>query len=261
MPYCGECGFNMPAGVVFCGECGHKNAPAAQGSQPAAAAPAAAAPPKTQPTTTAPPSKTPGVDGEPFPHDSKLCGGCKKPLAGVLRLLTALDQEWHPECFVCSNCKNTFNDDDGKFFVKNGLPVCKNCSTADAPKCAGCFKPCTENFLKALNVSWHSECFVCDTCKKVIGGSFIVRNDRPFCTSICGDHASNKAKPAAAAYTPPPAKPTTTTVPAASIAPAAAASASSGGGTGGGKTKFCGECGNKMDDGKVFCGECGFKMT
>jgi len=119
---------------------------------------------------------------------------------GVLRLLTAMDQEWHPACFVCSSCRGGFDGDDGKFFVRDGKPLCKNCSLNDAPRCAACSKPCTDNFLKAKALgdsAWHSECFVCGTCKKVIDGSFIVRDMKPFCSATCGDHHTNKAVKAA----------------------------------------------------------------
>jgi hypothetical protein len=188
---------------------------------------------------------------EELPHDSKNCAGCKKSLKGVLRLLTAMDQEWHPECFVCSSCRGNFDGDDGKFFVKDGAPLCKNCSLADAPKCASCAKPCTENFLKALNGSWHAECFVCGTCKKVIDGSFIVREQKPFCTTTCGDHYTNKIVKAVQQAAPKAPEPK----PAAAAAAAAPASKSAAG-----AKKFCGECGSEIEAGKQFCGECGYRM-
>ena len=247
MPFCGECGSQMPAGVVFCGECGNKYTAPAAAASPAAAAPAATKPAAEDKPVQAP---TKNVDmNEELPHDTKTCAGCKQSLKGVLRLLTAMDQEWHPNCFVCSNCRGGFDGDDGKFFVRDGAPLCKNCSLAEAPKCAACNKPCTDNFLKAKalgDTSWHSECFVCGTCKKVIDGSFIVRDMKPFCSATCGDHHTNKAvKPAQAI----------------SKAPAAAAapSAAPAGAAGGGAKKHCGECGSPLANGKTFCGECGHK--
>lgn len=96
-----------------------------------------------------------------------LSGSVLVVLEGIVILLlvlqkcvTALDTNWHPEHFFCAHCGKGFGQDG--FHEKDGKPFCRTDYLAlFAPKCGGCTKPITDNYITALNAQWHPECFVC----------------------------------------------------------------------------------------------------
>lgn len=48
------------------------------------------------------------------------------------------------------------------FHERKGKPYCRQDFIAlFAPKCQGCERPLTDNYLSALQGVWHPECFVC----------------------------------------------------------------------------------------------------
>ncbi|KAM9606777.1 leupaxin isoform 3-T3 [Morphnus guianensis] len=82
------------------------------------------------------------------------------PCCFLQKVLTALDQTWHPEHFFCAHCGKVFGDDG--FHERSGKPYCHQDFLAMfAPKCQGCDRPVTDNYLSALQGVWHPECFVC----------------------------------------------------------------------------------------------------
>ncbi|KFO87316.1 Leupaxin, partial [Buceros rhinoceros silvestris] len=89
---------------------------------------------------------------------SPRCAYCAGPIRE--KVLTALDQTWHPEHFFCTHCGKVFGDDG--FHERSGKPYCRQDFVAMfAPKCQGCARPVTDNYLSALQGVWHPECFVC----------------------------------------------------------------------------------------------------
>lgn len=55
-----------------------------------------------------------------------VCASCNGKLTG--QVLTALDKQWHPACFVCTGCRKPFTG--GKFKVSQnnpGRPYCDDC--------------------------------------------------------------------------------------------------------------------------------------
>ncbi|XP_061681445.1 leupaxin isoform X1 [Syngnathoides biaculeatus] len=107
------------------------------------------------------------------------CAYCKGPI--VQKILTALDQTWHPDHFFCAHCGDFFGDDG--FMEKDGKPYCsRDFYRLFAPKCAGCGGSVMENYLTAANGTWHPECFVCADCLKPFpDGRFMELNGRPLC--------------------------------------------------------------------------------
>ncbi|NXG75483.1 LPXN protein, partial [Baryphthengus martii] len=97
------------------------------------------------------------------------------------KVLTALDQTWHPEHFFCAHCGKVFGDDS--FHERSGKPYCHQDFLAMfAPKCQGCERPVTDNYLSALQGIWHPECFVCTEClRSFAGGSFFELEGQPYC--------------------------------------------------------------------------------
>ncbi|CAG5861512.1 unnamed protein product [Menidia menidia] len=110
---------------------------------------------------------------------SPRCAYCKGPI--LQNILTALDQNWHPEHFFCTHCGQLFGPEG--FLEKDGKPYC--CTDfyhLFAPKCSGCGESVRENYLTAANGTWHAECFVCADCLKPFSdGCFMELDGRPLC--------------------------------------------------------------------------------
>lgn len=74
--------------------------------------------------------------------------------------VTAMDQTWHPEHFVCAQCGKPFGESG--YHEKDGKPFCReDYYGLFAPKCSGCDRAIMDNYISALNGHWHPECFVC----------------------------------------------------------------------------------------------------
>ncbi|XP_033627411.1 paxillin-like isoform X2 [Asterias rubens] len=110
---------------------------------------------------------------------SPRCAYCNGPILD--KCVTALDKTWHPEHFFCAQCGQPFNE--GGFHEKNGKVYCKeDYFDMFAPKCGGCHRAIMENYITALNVQWHPECFVCGECRMPFnGGSFFDHDSIPYC--------------------------------------------------------------------------------
>ncbi|KAM9848361.1 leupaxin [Aulostomus maculatus] len=111
---------------------------------------------------------------------SPRCSYCKGPI--VQKILTALDQTWHPEHFFCTYCGGLFGDEG--FLEKDGKPYCpKDFSFLFAPKCSGCGESVHGNYLNVANDTWHPECFVCADCLKPFSdGCFMELDGRALCS-------------------------------------------------------------------------------
>ncbi|XP_028826148.1 transforming growth factor beta-1-induced transcript 1 protein-like isoform X2 [Denticeps clupeoides] len=124
-------------------------------------------------------------DGRPYcepdyfslysPH----CAQCNKPI--LHKMVTALDKNWHPECFSCVKCSRTFGDEG--FHDREGQQYCQQCFLSlFASRCQGCSQPIMENYISALNALWHPQCFVCRECySPFVNGSFFEHEGQPLC--------------------------------------------------------------------------------
>jgi len=85
---------------------------------------------------------------------------------------------WHPECFTCTICAIPLK----KFYEKDNKLFCNNCiPQAAGHKCARCSKPLGDVYTKAIGKVWHEECFLCQSCGKGIGETFVQREGFPYC--------------------------------------------------------------------------------
>lgn len=111
---------------------------------------------------------------------SPKCAACQEPILDKVTI--ALEQTFHPEHFVCAYCGCQFDVDDG-FHEKDGKPYCKNdFFELFANKCAGCNLPITANYITALSVQWHPDCFVCHDCHcPFADGKFFDIDGLPYC--------------------------------------------------------------------------------
>ncbi|NXG48659.1 LPXN protein, partial [Psilopogon haemacephalus] len=107
------------------------------------------------------------------------CAYCAGPICE--KVLTALGQTWHPEHFFCAHCGKVFGEDG--FHEHKKKPYCHQDFLAlFAPRCQGCERPVTGNYLSAMQGAWHPECFVCAECLSgFAGSSFFELEGRPYC--------------------------------------------------------------------------------
>ncbi|XP_045873388.1 leupaxin isoform X2 [Meles meles] len=110
---------------------------------------------------------------------SPRCAYCAAPILD--KVLTAMNQTWHPEHFFCFHCGEVFGAEG--FHEKDKKPYCrKDFLAMFSPKCGGCNRPVLENYLSAMDTVWHPECFVCGDCfSSFSSGSFFELDGRPYC--------------------------------------------------------------------------------
>ncbi|XP_033115889.1 leupaxin-like [Anneissia japonica] len=107
------------------------------------------------------------------------CGGCHRAI--MENYMTALNAQWHPECFVCGECRMPFNG--GSFFDHDGIPYCEtHYHAVRGSLCAGCKMPVTGRCITAMGKKFHPEHFSCAYCLKQLNkGTFKEQNDKPYC--------------------------------------------------------------------------------
>ncbi|XP_074641566.1 paxillin-like isoform X2 [Tubulanus polymorphus] len=124
-------------------------------------------------------------NGKPYCRDDYFemfapkCGGCIQPIMD--NYISALNKQWHPECFICQDCHMPFSG--GSFFEYEGLPFCETHYHAKKGSlCAGCNKPITGRCITAMYRKFHPEHFVCAFCLRQLNkGTFKEQNDKPYC--------------------------------------------------------------------------------
>ncbi|XP_058794054.1 leupaxin isoform X2 [Phymastichus coffea] len=124
-------------------------------------------------------------DGKPYCREDYFdmfapkCGGCNRAI--MENYISALNSQWHPDCFVCRDCRQKFQG--GSFFDHEGQPYCETHYHAKRGSlCAGCHKPITGRCITAMFRKFHPEHFVCAFCLKQLNkGTFKEQNDKPYC--------------------------------------------------------------------------------
>ncbi|XP_034671351.1 transforming growth factor beta-1-induced transcript 1 protein [Drosophila subobscura] len=114
------------------------------------------------------------------PEPPVYCYKCKQIIEQ--RIITALGQTWHPGHFACKDCEQPITD--ATFNIQDNEPVCTDCFVKNySGTCFGCKQPIMERTIKAMEQSWHEECFQCSgPCKKPLAGtSFYERDGQPYC--------------------------------------------------------------------------------
>jgi len=95
-----------------------------------------------------------------------MCGMCDTMIDG--QYLTALDNKFHPHCFVCVNCKSEIKPGQD-FYERNDKPLCVDCHyLLYGYKC----KICSE-FIRGQRLCWnddvfHFNCVRCTGCEKTL---------------------------------------------------------------------------------------------
>jgi len=98
--------------------------------------------------------------------DRRSCAKCHGPIAETE--INALGQHWHPHCFVCEKCHTQLS---GNFVVKEGRPLCQNCSHASRPLCQKCGQGLTGEYVTFKGENLHHNCHLCAVCRRPLGVS------------------------------------------------------------------------------------------
>ncbi|GBM02021.1 LIM and senescent cell antigen-like-containing domain protein 1 [Araneus ventricosus] len=124
------------------------------------------------------------------------CGKCKNFVFG--RVIKAMNNNWHPECFTCELC-NTMLADEG--FIKNaGRALCHECNAREKAAqsgkyiCYKCHAVIDEGVLKFKGEPYHPYHFNCTACgielnadaREVKGELYCLRCHDKMGIPICG---------------------------------------------------------------------------
>ncbi|CAH8484519.1 unnamed protein product [Schistosoma turkestanicum] len=109
------------------------------------------------------------------------CAKCNLPIIG--KIIKAINQTWHPNCFVCYYCQKPLDDlfhmeDDNRVLCE------EHWKQFHEIECAKCKQPITEidRFIPACGKQYHARCFSCSACQKPLEGKpFHTRDQKPFC--------------------------------------------------------------------------------
>ncbi|KAK0416659.1 hypothetical protein QR680_012614 [Steinernema hermaphroditum] len=107
------------------------------------------------------------------------CHGCRNTIR--MNFITALGTQWHPECFVCQDCRRPF--DGGSFFEHLGAPFCEqHYHEKRGSLCVVCRAPISGRCVSAMGQKFHPEHFTCSYCHRQLNkGTFKEVDRRPFC--------------------------------------------------------------------------------
>ncbi|XP_014382828.1 transforming growth factor beta-1-induced transcript 1 protein [Alligator sinensis] len=127
-----------------------------------------------------------------FQRFAPRCARCHQPILD--KMVTALDQNWHPEHFCCVKCGKPFGEEG--FHEKEGRPYCRDdFAELFSARCQACSAAILDSYISALGALWHPHCFVCRECYAPFAqGSFFEHGGRPYCErhyhqrrgSLCG---------------------------------------------------------------------------
>lgn len=130
-----------------------------------------------------------------------VCGGCKQVIEKGA-IVKALDKDWHPNCFVCTQCRGPI--EGGSFTVdEKDMPYCGKCASSagagggDSEPCRICGQKLGAQRMQGLNGGFtHPECFRCKKCNRQIQAdeNFVRRGNDPFHTSCVMDTQGNTLK-------------------------------------------------------------------
>ncbi|TPX43087.1 hypothetical protein SeMB42_g02736 [Synchytrium endobioticum] len=113
--------------------------------------------------------------------DGGTCTICKEEFRGPH--VVANNNEYHNDCFLCQQCLLPFSN--GVYFQAEGRLLCgDDYAVLFGSRCGRCGEIITGNAIHALDMKWHPEHFICQSCGKSLAGmSFLKKNGKPVCKS------------------------------------------------------------------------------
>ncbi|XP_063719845.1 four and a half LIM domains protein 2-like isoform X2 [Symsagittifera roscoffensis] len=115
------------------------------------------------------------------------CDGCGAVFKAGMKKLEWNGQQWHEECFKCTNCSTVIGCNS--FMPKDNQPYCIQCfNDLFAPKCKACAQPIMTGGVLYRNEPYHRDCFGCTNCKNnLVGQKFTSRDNKPYCADCFGE--------------------------------------------------------------------------
>ncbi|KAI3377534.1 hypothetical protein L3Q82_008701 [Scortum barcoo] len=103
------------------------------------------------------------------------CERCKSGFAATEKIVNSNGELYHEQCFVCAQCFQQFPE--GLFYEFEGRKYCEHdFQMLFAPCCHQCGEFIIGRVIKAMNNSWHPDCFCCDICQAVLADVGFVKN-------------------------------------------------------------------------------------
>ena len=111
------------------------------------------------------------------------CHKCNSKISGAMHAVDGVAAadglKWHTECFTCSVCDKPL---ETEVFFHEGMLYCReDLYKTFASHCNGCGQPIEGPCVNAMDNVWHPQCFVCDVCGTLLEGSFMMKDNVPFC--------------------------------------------------------------------------------
>ncbi|EYC28313.1 hypothetical protein Y032_0008g88 [Ancylostoma ceylanicum] len=107
--------------------------------------------------------------------ENLVCVRCNDGFSLQDQIVNSSGQVWHSECFVCAQCFEPFPD--GIYFEFEGRKYCEHdFHVLYAPCCGKCNEFIVGRVIKAMNASWHPDCFRCELCSKALADIGFLRN-------------------------------------------------------------------------------------
>lgn len=104
-----------------------------------------------------------------------VCQRCGEGFGTHEQIVNSNGEVWHPKCFVCAQCFQPFPE--GIFYEFEGRKYCEHdFHVLFAPCCGKCKEFIVGRVIKALNNSWHPDCFRCQLCAGPLADSGFVKN-------------------------------------------------------------------------------------
>lgn len=123
------------------------------------------------------------ADGNAKIKDCSQCGkGIKVGDVMVIAERAGADKAWHPQCFVCQECKELLVDLI-YFYHEEKIYCGRHYCELHKPRCAACdeliFAP---EYTQAEDCYWHLKHFCCWQCDQPLGGkNYVPHDNQPVC--------------------------------------------------------------------------------
>lgn len=131
------------------------------------------------------------------------CSHCDEGFEEKEKIVNTNGEILHQQCFVCAQCFKSF-DKTEVYYEFGGRKYCEHdFQVLFAPCCGKCRQFVIGRVIKALNNSWHPNCFNCQLCERPLADQgFIKNNGRALChdcnvlekAAAVGRYVCNKCK-------------------------------------------------------------------
>ncbi|XP_055500082.1 four and a half LIM domains protein 1a [Leucoraja erinacea] len=124
--------------------------------------------------------------------DASTCHGCKRAIKPGTKSFEYAGSHWHERCFTCHRCLKEIGSES---FVPRGDDIyCVSCNQKKfSQHCTHCKKPITSGGVSYKEEPWHTECFICKTCRKPLGGQqFTGHENSLYCAECYGTFIAKK---------------------------------------------------------------------